>query len=293
MKSFDNKVVVITGAASGIGEALAHAFAARGAKLLLADIDEARLLPLAQRLREGGTVVVAQRCDVAQAVQVRSLAERGMATLGPADIVINNAGVALVAPVVSARLEDAQWLIGINFWGVVHGCRAFDAQLRSRPEAVIVNLSSIFAMVSMPTQAYYHAAKAAVRAFSDSLREELRATTVRVLCVHPGGIRTRIAESARLGDISSVAASPAELHEAFARNAHTSAADAAAAILRALERGKTRLLIGADAKVLDLWFRVAPARASAWFTLLLRWERKRRQKAKAASAAATRGSDRR
>ncbi len=173
---FKGKCVVVTGAASGIGEALAHAF-------------------------------------------------------GGANIVINNAGMALVAPALSVPLADAHWLMAINFWGVVHGCRAFAPQLQLRPGGVLVNISSIFAMVSMPTQSYYNASKAAVRGFSDALREELRTPAqghpVQVLCVHPGGIRTRIAQQARLGDISSIAASPDDLHRQFDDNAPTSPAQAA------------------------------------------------------------------
>jgi len=277
--------VVITGAASGIGEALAHALAAQGARLLLADVDVARLEAVAASVRLRGVTCLTQLCDVSQAAAVEALAERSQSELGGADVLINNAGVALVAPVQSLSLADAHWLMDINFWGVVHGCHAFTPQLQARPGGIIVNLSSVFAMVSLPTQSIYNASKAAVRAFSDALREELRekpiqpvgATNarnthaVRVLCVHPGGIRTRLVARARLGDISSIADSPQALHAQFHGVARTTADQAAAAIVQAVRDGRTRLLIGADARLGDWLFRLAPGRASAWFSALALW----------------------
>ena len=281
MASFNGKAVVITGAASGIGEALAQAFGAQGAKLLIADVDAERLAAVATSLQQRGYTCLAQVCDVSQAAAVDALAERALHELGGTDVLINNAGVAVVAPVQSLSLRDARWLMDINFWGVVYGCRAFTAQLQSRPGSVIVNLSSVFAMVSLPTQSIYNASKAAVRAFSDALREELRqdekniagqpAYGVRVLCVHPGGIRTRLVEQARLGDIAAIADSPQALHSQFRRLARTSADQAAAAIVQAVLSKRTRLLIGVDAHLGDWLFRLVPARASLWFSSLARW----------------------
>ena len=276
------KTVVITGAASGIGEALAHALATQGVRLLLADVDAARLEAVAASARLQGVTCLTQLCDVSHPPAVDALAERALRELGGADVLINNAGVALVAPVQSLSLDDAHWLMAINFWGVVHGCRAFTPQLQARPGGVIVNLSSVFAMVSLPTQSIYNASKAAVRAFSDALREELHekpdvqrdtphAHGVRVLCVHPGGIRTRLVAQARLGDISSIAESPQALHAQFQAVARTTADQAAAAIVRAVCDRRTRLLIGADALLGDWLFRLAPGRASAWFSALALW----------------------
>ena len=282
MTRLTGKTVVITGAASGIGEALAHALAGQGARLLLADVDAARLEAVASSVRLTGATCLTQLCDVSQVSALEALAELALRELGGADVLINNAGVALVAPVQSLSLTDAHWLMDINFWGVVHGCRAFTSQLQARPGGTIVNLSSVFAMVSLPTQSIYNASKAAVRAFSDALREELgkksgnahsaeSAHAVRVLCVHPGGIRTRLVTQARLGDISSVAESPQALQAQFKGVARTSADQAAAAIVKALRDGRTRLLIGADARLGDWLFRLAPGRASAWFSALALW----------------------
>jgi NAD(P)-dependent dehydrogenase (short-subunit alcohol dehydrogenase family) len=275
MKSFAGKAVVITGAASGIGAALARELGAAGARLLLADIDEARLESVAQALRDGGGSCVAQHCNVADMQAVQALAATAQRELGGADVLVNNAGVALVSPVQSLDLADARWLMEINFWGVVHGCQSFGPQLRARPGSSIVNLSSVFAMVSMPTQSIYNASKAAVRGFSDALREELRGSGVNVLCVHPGGIRTRIVEQARLGDISAVASSPQALRAHFDSVARTSADEAASAIARAVLERRTRLLIGADGRLGDWLHRIAPARSSAWFVNLARRERER------------------
>jgi short-subunit dehydrogenase len=204
---------------------------------------------------------------------VQALADAALQAWGGADVVINNAGVGLVAPVHSLALADAHWLMNINFWGVVHGSRAFTPQLQARPGSVIVNISSIFAMVSMPTQSIYNASKAAVRGFSDALREELRASGVRVLCVHPGGIQTRIAQQARLGDISAVADTPQALHAQFDQAARTTAPQAALAIVQALQSGRTRLLIGADAKLGDLLYRLWPTRVAPWLSALARRKR--------------------
>ena len=271
-------VAVITGAASGIGAALARACSARGSRLVLADVDLPRLQALADELRAQGTEVIAPHCDVADRAQVQVLADQTAARFGAASIVFNNAGVALVDPLASMSMSDAQWIIGINFWGVVHGSQIFTPQLQSRPGSAIVNLSSIFAMLSLPSQSMYNASKAAVRAFSDALREELRhppgnsqaAHPVHVLCVHPGGVRTRIVEQARVGDLQGIAPDAQTLRSNFLQVARTTPEKAAAEILHALDRRQTRLLIGTDARIGDLLYRIAPSRSSAWFAALAR-----------------------
>ena len=275
MKNLKDKGVVITGAASGIGEALALALAAQGARLLLCDIDEPRLQAVAAAARTRGAACDWQVADGAQSLHWQQLAARAYALWGGADVLINNAGVAVVAPAQTMLEADARWLMEINFWGVWFGCRAFVPQLRTRPEALIVNVSSIFAMISIPTQSIYNASKAAVRGFSDALRLELAETPVRVLCVHPGGVRTNIARRSRQGDISMMAGSAQALAEQFDRLAPTSAAGAASAIVRAMRAGRTRLLIGGDARVADLLYRLLPTRASLWLSALARRERRK------------------
>ena len=276
MPTLQGKSIVITGAASGIGHALALQCAQRGARLLLADIQAEALLSVVAECRALGASCESQMTDTGDEAAIFELADKAQSLWGGADIIMNNAGVSLVAPVDKLTPADAHWLMNINFWGVVHGCRAFLPQLRTRPQAVIVNISSIFAMVSMPTQSMYHASKAAVRAFSDSLRQELRGSTVHLLCVHPGGISTQIANQARMVDVSMIAGSAQEMRAQFNLAARTTPSQAAAQIIRAIERGKTRLLIGPDAVIFDWLYRLFPTRASGWFTSLLQWERKRR-----------------
>lgn len=267
--------VVVTGAASGIGEALAVALGGRGARLLLADIDAARLDAVAAALRERGARCDVLACDVADPGTADAIASRAIALWGGADVLVNNAGVALVGPAHRLSDEDARWLFDVNFWGVVRGCRAFVPQLAGRTGATIVNVSSVFAFVAPPTQAMYAASKAAVRAYSDVLREELRETSVRVLTVHPGGVKTRIADSARVVDPGPLADSRDALVRRFGAVALTRPEQAAAAIVSAIERGDTRLLIGADARLGDLLFRLAPARVSGWTAALARRMRDR------------------
>lgn len=278
MRTLQGKSVVITGAASGIGEALALACAARGSRLLLADIDAAGLERVRQAARALGAHCDMQVTDTGSEVAIQKLAAYAQSTGAVADIVINNAGVTLIAPVDKLQTADAQWLMNINFWGVVHGCRAFIPQLRQRPDTVLVNISSIFAMVSVPTQSIYNASKAAVRGFSDALREELRESGVSVLCVHPGGIQTNIANKARITDVSMVADSDQEMRDNFAKVARTTPAQAAEVIIQAIETRKTRVLIGIDAKLMDWMFRLFPAHSSRWLSKLGQWMRQRQSK---------------
>ena len=274
MKSLQDKVVVITGAASGIGHALALACAGRGARLMLADLNEPALAAVLAEVSARGAGCHSLRVDTGREQDIHELARVCAAHFGAADVVINNAGVALVSSVDKLNVADAQWLMNINFWGVVHGCRAFLPQLSARPEAMLVNISSIFAMVSVPSQSMYNAAKAAVRGFSDALREELRGGPVGVLCVHPGGVRTRIVDNARMADLSLAELTQQQMRDVFALNARTSPEQAAEAIVRAIERGQTRLMIGWDARIADWLYRIHPARASAWITALGRHRQK-------------------
>ncbi|OYU46781.1 MAG: acetoin dehydrogenase [Burkholderiales bacterium PBB4] len=275
-RTFHQKVIVITGAASGIGEALALGAARRGARLMLADINREGLECVASQVRAQGGTCAIWVTDTGSEAAIYQLAEQVQASFGGADMVINNAGVGLMAPVAKLQTADAHWLMNINFWGVVHGCRAFIPQLQHRPDAVLVNISSIFAMISIPTQSIYNASKAAVRGFSDALREELRSVGVDVLCVHPGGIRTNIANAARITDVSMVADSDQEMRDNFSRLARTSPEQAAEVILNAIHTRRSRVLIGGDAKFMDLMFRMFPAHASRWFTRLGQKMRQRR-----------------
>jgi short-subunit dehydrogenase len=271
MRSVRGKIVVITGAASGIGAALATSMAAQGARLMLADIDAAGLESLGATLRLQGCDCHTWVTDTGNEAAIYALAAQAEQRFGAVDILINNAGVGLVAPVDKLPTADAHWLMNINFWGVVHGCQAFLPLMRKSPDAV----------VSVPTQSIYNASKAAVRAFSDGLREELRGSNVEVLCVHPGGIKTNIANNSRIVDVSLIADSAQEMRDNFSNLARTTPQQAAAVIVHAIERGKTRVLIGADAKIMDWIFRLFPASASRWTSALGQHLRAKSQASKA------------
>lgn len=258
MQSLSGKVAVITGAASGIGQALATRLAAEGCHLALADIDLAQLERNAETLRGGATRFSWHALDVAERAAVHAFAERVLSEHGRADLIINNAGVAVSQTIEALDYDDFEWLMNINFWGVVHGSKAFLPHLLKQGSGHIVNLSSIFGIVSLPSQGAYNASKFAVRGFTESLRQEVAGRGVAVSCVHPGAIKTNIARSARfyLGIDGSADAERA-LHN-FDRLARTSAAMAAEAIVAGIKTGKPRILVGADARLLDRLQRLLP-----------------------------------
>ncbi len=200
MKDFRGRVAAITGAGSGIGRALADALARRGAHLALSDIDDVGLAETVARCEGFGVKVTAQHLDVADRDSVYAWAERVVSDHGRVNLIINNAGVALGSTVESMSYGDFEWLMNINFWGVVYGSKAFLPYLKLSGEGHIVNVSSVFGLISVPSQSAYNAAKFAVRGFSDSLGMELEieGANVSVTTVHPGGVKTNIARNARL-----------------------------------------------------------------------------------------------
>lgn len=248
MKKFDNKVVVITGAGSGIGRALARDFAGRGARLALSDINEAGLAETVDAVKQRGAEVKADRLDVADRAAFEAYAAGVLDHFGGVNVVINNAGVALAGDLVDLEWEDIDWIIGINFWGVVHGTKFFLPALIESGDAHLVNISSLFGLVSMPGQSMYNAAKYAVRGMTEALREEMLIgrTGVGVTAVHPGGIKTAIARSARTSAKEDQAANAKLFDEKLAK---TTPEKAAEVIIRGIERKQARVLIGLDAHV--------------------------------------------
>jgi NAD(P)-dependent dehydrogenase (short-subunit alcohol dehydrogenase family) len=255
MKHFDGRIAAITGAGSGIGRALAKELAGRGAHLALSDIDEVGLAETVTQCEGFPVKVTSQRLDVADRAAVHAWADQVVADHGKVNLIINNAGVALGATVDGMSYDDFEWLMNINFWGVVHGTKAFLPHLTAAGEGHIVNLSSVFGLVSIPSQSAYNAAKFGVRGFTDSLRIELDIANSGVSCttVHPGGIKTNIARSARMHEsVVALAGSAAAAADQFDKVAMTTPEKAARQILTAVERDRRRALIGPDAKVLDL-----------------------------------------
>ena len=198
MRNLRDKVVVITGAASGIGEALARGLCAKGARLALVDIDESRLPEIATELERVGAA-----CEQSCGRRPGSAANAGLARRGRGrarrhvDVLINNAGVSVGAMFADHSIDDAEWLLQINLMGVIYGCKFFLPELLKAERAHIVNLSSMFGIFAMPGQAIYSTSKAGVRAFTEALWTELDGTSVRLTSVHPGGIRTDVIRSAR------------------------------------------------------------------------------------------------
>ena len=262
MKDFRNRVAAITGAGSGIGRALALALARQGAHLALSDIDEAGLAETVAGSEGLGVKVTSNRLDVADREAVYAWAEAVIAEHGRVNLVFNNAGVALGATVESMSYEDFEWLMNINFWGVVYGTKAFLPLLKLSGEGHVVNISSVFGLISVPSQSAYNAAKFAVRGFSDSLRMELdiEGAKVSVTTVHPGGIKTNIARNARMdASVRDVAGDPEKAVRDFERAFITSPEKAADQILTAVRRDRRRALIGPDAKAIDLVSRLPAA----------------------------------
>ena len=202
MTAIRGAAAAVTGAASGIGRALALELAARGCDLALADRDEAGLQAVAAEIaKTGATKVTVHAVDVGEPSQIEAFAQAAIAAHANLNIVVNNAGVALMGTFDEIDQAQMEWLFNINFWGVVHGTRAFLPHLSRQREAHIVNLSSIFGIIAPPGQTAYAAAKFAVRGFSESLRHELQmaASPVRLSVVHPGGVATNIARNSRTG----------------------------------------------------------------------------------------------
>ncbi len=262
MTAIPGASVAITGAASGIGRALAIELAGRGADLALADRDEAGLQTLAAEIASASRRrVTLHRVDVSEPEAVAAFAREAIAAHPALNIVVNNAGVALLGHFHEIDQAQIEWLFNINFWGVVHSTRAFLDHLASQPAAHIVNVSSIFGIVAPPGQTAYAAAKFAVRGFSESLRHELQLANspVRLSVVHPGGIRTNIVRNSRAGSGVLDNERRAQSIERFDAIAQTSARDAALRIIKGIERNEPRILIGGDARFMDILQRFRPA----------------------------------
>ena len=278
-------VAVVTGAASGIGRALAHRLAAEKMSLALADVDDAGLQKtareIAERISDKKLHVTIHLVDVSDARRMEQFASEVVQQHERVTLLINNAGVALYGFFEEITIADFEWLMGINFWGVVHGVRNFLPVLRHQPRAHIVNVSSIYGIIAPSGQSAYCASKFAVRGFTEVLRHELEGTSVGVSCVHPGGIRTPIAKNARIG--AGVHPSIRELNLArFDRHAITSPEAAADRIVRGVRRNEPRILVGPDAVRLDRLQRLLPIRY--WKILLKQGEKERKEMAKAGAS---------
>ena len=254
---FKGRTAVITGAGSGIGAALAAALAARGANLALADINEARLQEVADALKSNEIKVTTHKVDVADKDQIAAFAEAVQREHGAVHGLFNNAGVALGGTFDRVKDDDFEWLMNINFYGVVRMTRAFMPLLKQADMAQLVNVSSIFGIVAPSGQTAYSSAKFAVRGFSNALMHELEGTSIGVTTVHPGGVNTRIAEDAKKPE-DMTEAELAAVKKMAKEGLVMPPPEAAEIILRGVERRLPRVLVGKDAHTLAILERIFP-----------------------------------
>jgi NAD(P)-dependent dehydrogenase (short-subunit alcohol dehydrogenase family) len=258
VRQLRDKVAVVTGAGGGIGRATALRFAEQGCALAVADVRADGLAETRALAEEYGVDVSAHVVDVSVREQVEALRTDVLRTHGACHVLVNNAGVTMGGRFVEDSLDDVRWLLGVNVWGVLHGCHAFLPSMLAQGEGHVVNLSSMNGLVGLPLTAAYSLSKGAVRSFSEALRRELRGTGVGVTSVHPGTFRTGITATAR----GARGARMAELGgSAVARRFLRSPDVVGRAVVDAVLRDRRRVVVGADARLLDVLARVAPGRS--------------------------------
>lgn len=259
MKNLNGKVAAVTGAGSGIGRALAINLAQQGCNVALSDVNEAGLAETAELLKQYPIKITTQKLDVSDKDAFYAWADQVVADHGKANLVFNNAGVALAGTVGDLSIEDYKWIMDINFYGVLYGTKAFLPHMENAGEGHIVNISSIFGLASQPLMSGYNASKFAVRGLTESLRQDLdiAGSCVSTTCVHPGGIKTNIAQSTRFNENSSaITGADADASKAdFERLFITTPDKAAKTIINGVKKNKRRVLIGPDAIAFDLMVR--------------------------------------
>ncbi|KHO26129.1 acetoin dehydrogenase [Mycolicibacterium setense] len=245
-----DRTAVISGAGSGIGRALAVRLSGAGCPVALNDWNPDGLDETCAQL---SGPYLTQVLDVRDREAQLDWAEKVVAWApAPLGVVVNNAGVVVSQFAADAVYEDDQWLMDINFWGVVHGSRAFLPHLIAQESGAVVNMSSLLGLIAFPTQTAYCASKFAVRGYTEALRHELHGTGVRAVTVHPGGIDTPITRAGRVRVDALGNTDPELFHRNFTAIARTSPEQAAATIQRGIERGRSRILIGPDARLMNL-----------------------------------------
>jgi len=280
LRDFAGKVAAITGAGSGMGRGLALALARRGCHVAIADIGDDALAETARQVSAiGGVRCSTHRVDVADRQSVEAFAAEVVNVHGKVNLIFNNAGVSVTANLEDMPYDDFHWLMNINFWGVVHGTKAFLPYLRQAEEGHVVNTSSVFGLMSVPTQSAYHAAKFAVKGFTDALRLELAQTSVGVSCVMPGGVRTNIVRSGRFRISDNRAPTREEISERFERAAGLGADEAAEWILKGVRRNKARILVGRDAQTIAFLLRLFPVS----YLRFIAWAQRRAERKRALS----------
>lgn len=268
MKNFTSKVAAVTGAASGIGRALARELAQRGCHLALSDLNPDELAKTAEAARAFGVRVTTAVVDVSDRRAVEEWATRVVADHDSVNMIFNNAGVSVSSTVEGIEYRDFEWIMNINFWGVVHGTKAFLPYLTASGDGHVINVSSVFGLVAQSGQSAYNASKFAVRGFTESLRQELEilGSPVSATCVHPGGVRTNIARDARYSDSMKeiIGLGEQQAKTLYQKYLITTPEEAAQTILAGVAANKRRVLVGRDAYLLDRIQRLLPAGYQGW-----------------------------
>ncbi len=258
MKSFNGKVAAITGAGSGMGRALSVQLARMNCAVAISDVVDETLQETEALLQGYDVKVTRHVIDVADKNAMQQFATDVNSAHGGINLIFNNAGVSVTDTAEHMSYEDFEWLMNINFWGVVHGTRAFLPFLQQADEAHIVNTSSIFGILAFPSQSAYNASKFAVRGYTEALRQELADTNIGVSCVHPGGVKTNIVKTSRYTPTDNEAPTKEEFAETFEQLAALTSDEAALEILRGVQKNKARILVGKDARLLTMISRIAP-----------------------------------
>lgn len=267
------QVAAVTGAGSGMGRALARRLAQAQCHVALSDIDEEALAGTQKQLEEFDVDVRTTVLDVANREAVEAWAADTAKQFGRVNYVFNNAGVSVTGNVEVLRLEDFEWLMNINFWGVVHGTQAFLPYLRAASHGHVVNTASVFGIIAVPTQSAYNASKFAVRGFTEALRQELRDSHIGVSCVCPGGVKTNIVKRSRYTPEDNAAPTLETMAASFEELAGLTSDQAADIIVQGMLKNKARILVGKDAQAIALLHRLLPVS----YPRVLRWLRDRRE----------------
>ncbi|HYO91477.1 MAG TPA: SDR family NAD(P)-dependent oxidoreductase [Pyrinomonadaceae bacterium] len=283
MSLTNESIAVVTGAGSGIGRELSLQLAAeRIAGLAIADLNREGLLETAKMLEPSGVRVSTHVLNVADLEAMQAFVSDVLARHGRVTHLINNAGVSLFGDVEEVSIEDFEWLMNINFWGTVYGVKLFLPVLQEQPVAHIINVSSVFGLIAPPGNAAYSASKFAVRGFTEALRHELVDTSIAVSCVHPGGVATNIARSGRLAAGASLAAKE-ESVKYHTKVSKTTSEDAARQIINGIKRRSKRILVGRDARIIDVLNRVSPENYLSLMDRMARGQLSRLRKKRKAS----------
>lgn len=270
MNSFDGKVAVITGAASGIGRELALQLSARGCIIAAADYNKKELDETVKLIKNAGGQAKGFTVDVSDQKKVKKLSADVQKEYKNVDILINNAGVTLFGRFEEISVADFEWIMGINLWGVVYMTNAFLPMMKNKGESCLVNISSLFGLIGSEDQSAYCATKFGVRGFTEALQREYRKTPLNVICVHPGGIKTNIARNARMYKKGKLVKDTEKLARRFDKLARTTAPKAAEIIIDGIRRKKQRVLIGPDAKLMDRIQRLMPVKYRKVIDVLFR-----------------------